>query len=270
MNTPSRREFLTYAAAATFASALPASAQTRPDQTKKGTMSEEQSNRPLVVDVVGPMAFRWCKSGFDVWMPQLDVNSHEAGIITPVKSFPVIKGDYKISGTQGSADNPPPIHQTGNSQIYQAGTSEASREYFIHISLPMPFNIVLLYPVPAKIWSRGNKPPDQNTDYAVGLRLLYPHAGKPALSALDGTALPPGAPKDGVIQFDPGPTKMLDMSITYSAYNAGDDDATDSFEALAKLLKLNLQIEFPKLEMDRTMQRPCKSPVIQLDVCTQR
>lgn len=274
MSTPSRREFFTYAAAATVASALPTRAQSKTDQTKN-----ETKVRPLVVDVIGPMAFRWSQSGFDAWMPQLDAttgkagnekgNRHESGIMTPVMGFALAKGDFNISGTKGSDHNPLPPYPTGNSQIYQTGTSEAPKEYFIHISLPLPFHIVLLQPEPAKIWSNENKPPDHYTNYAAGLRLLYPDAGVPILSTRAGTALLPGAPKDGVIEFDPSPDeKQLDMSITYSPINAGvPDDATNSFKALAKLLKLNLQIEFPQAQA-ATLHRPCRSAVVQLNAST--
>lgn len=273
MNAPSRREFFTYAAAATLASALPTRAHSKVDQTKNDTKV-----RPLVVDVIGPMAFRWSRlSGFDLWMPQLDAttgiagnekgNRHESGIMTPVMGFALAKGDYNISGTKGSDDSPLP-YPTGNSQIYQAGTSEAPKEYFIHISLPLPFHIVLLQPEPAKIWSNGNKP-SKYTNYAAGLRLLYPDAGLPSLSPHAGTSLLRGAPKDGAIQFDPAPAEnQLDMSITYSPINAGAyDDAYNSFRALAKLLKLDLQIEFPEVQ-DATLHRPCRSAVVQLNAST--
>lgn len=256
MSTPSRREFVTYAAAATLASALPTRAQSKTDQAKN-----ETKVRPLVVDVIGPMAFRWSRLGFDVWMPQLEAgndkgNRHESGIMTPVIGFALAKGDYNISGTKGSTDNPPPPYPTRNSQIYQTGTSEAPKEYFIHILLPLPFHIVLLHPEPAKIWSNQNKRPDHYTNYATGLRLLYPDAGVPTLSTR-------------VIEFDPGPAeRQLDMSITYSPINAGvPDDPTISFMALAKLLNLNLQIEFPDVQI-RTLQRPCRTAVAQLNVST--
>lgn len=275
MKTPSRREFFTYAAGATLASALPASAQTK-NQTKTRT-----TVLPLVVDVIGPMAFRWSRLGFDLWMPHLDAttgkppsgnkkgNGHESGIMTPVMGFALQEGGYKISGTDGSKDNPPPPYPTRNSQIYQAGTSEVPNQYFIHISLPVPFNIVLLDPELAKIWSNGNKPPDDYTYYAVGLRLLYPAAGVPALSRIDGKPLLAGAPEDGVIQFEPGPAeKQLDMSITYSAIHAdAPNDAKDSFMALAKLLKLNLHIEFPQVQ-DATLERPCRSAVVRINAST--
>jgi hypothetical protein len=261
MNTPSRREFFTYAAAATLASALPASSQTKKDQTKNDT-----TRLPLVVDVFGPMAFRWSGSSFDVWMPDLDAGkSHEAGVMTPIMGFELRKGNYQISGTKGFAGNPGTPYRSGRGQIYQTGTSDAPKEYEIHISLPMPFHLGLLHPMGAKIWSNGNKPPDY-TLYAVGLRLYYAHAGAPTLSMVDGTALPPGPPPDGVIQFGPDPPAVqLDMSISYLPYNDRDpDDAKNSFAALAKLLKLDLQLELQDYRQEATPHRPCRSPVMQL------
>jgi hypothetical protein len=262
MNTPSRRKFFTYAAAATLASALPASAQTKKDQTKNDTTS-----LPLVVDVFGPMVFQWSGSRFHVWMPDLDAGkSHEAGIMTPIMGFELPKGNYQISGTKGSTDKHVTPHSSTHGQIYQTGTSDAPEGYYIHISLPMPFHIGLLHPMPAKIWSNGNKP-QTDTLYALGLRLFYAKAGAPTLSMVDGTALPPGPPSDGVIRFDPDhpPEVQVDMSISYLPYNARDPyDADNSFKALAKLLKLDLQLELLDHHQEATLHRPCRSPVLQL------
>jgi hypothetical protein len=260
MNTPSRREFFTYAAAATLASALPASAQTKKDQTKNDT-----TRLPLVVDVFGPMAFQWSGSRFDVWMPDLG-KSHEAGIMTPIVGFELPKGNYQISGTKGFAGKPVTTHLSGNGQIYKTGTSDAPKQYYIHLSLPMPFHIGLLHPMPAKIWSNGNKP-QTDTLYAVGLRLFYANAGAPTLSMVDGTALPLGPPSDGVIRFDPDqpPEVQVDMSISYLPYDASvPNDDRNSFAAVAKLLELDLQIEFPAHHQEVTPHRPCRSPVLQL------
>ena len=133
--------------------------------------------------------------------------------MTPLMGFALPKGNYRISGTQGSLGKCPTPHPTGGSQICQTGTSDAPTDYYIHISLPMPSNIVLLHPTPAKIWSSGPKPPGQ-TSYAVGLRLLYAEAGAPKISMVDGTHLPIGVPADGVIRFDPDPAEVqLDVSI---------------------------------------------------------
>src|SRR5262245_13546452 len=110
MLTPSRREFFTYAAAATLASALPASAQTK-NQTKTNT-----TLLPLVVDVIGPMALRWSGALFELWMPDLTtkknqhkpgITPHQAGIMTAVTSIELTEGGtYKITGPSGPQATP--------------------------------------------------------------------------------------------------------------------------------------------------------------------
>lgn len=261
MNTPSRREFFTYAAA-TLASALPASAQTKNDQSKTDA-------RLLVVDVIGPMAFQWSGSRFDVWMPNLDAQSksHEAGITTPLLGFRLLTGNYQIQVPGVAAGNPVTLHRTGGSQIYAADTSyhpkvsEPPKEYFIYLSLPKPFHIALLHPLLAKIWPSGDKEPSGSTFYAVGVRLLYPNVGVPTL-----TPLPSGVPADG--WFDPDSAELqLDMSISYLPQNVSDDDVKESFKALANLLNLKLEVKLDEsrpIIQEATFQHPCKSPVMRL------
>jgi hypothetical protein len=253
MNTLSRREFVTYAGAASLASALPASAETRAGKTNK-----DRTTKPLVVDVIGPMAFRWGKSGFDVWMPDLHV-THEAGIMTPLTGFSLLQGDYQISGFKGFHGVLDPPHRTGgDSEIYAAGTSTPPEVYYIYISLPRPHDIVLLRPMAARIWS-GTNEPQQATPYATGLRLLYDNADarKLMLTNLGGTPKP--------INFDSARAEVqLDMSISLLPYNAYDPSGvTNSFTALAKLLKLDLHIK-PGEALQDALHRPCMSPVMQL------
>jgi hypothetical protein len=262
VNAPSRREFVTYAAAATLGSALPASAQT--------------TDKPLTVDVFGPMAVQWSGSRFDVWMPELKV-AHEAGIITPVTSFDLGQGSYEITGTASFSGTIPAPYPPAGRTLYQNPKAKPPKQYYVKLSLPRPFHIVLLNPVLCKIWSGSDTTPSKSTSYATGLRLLYPRAGAPVLK-------PPQ--KDKVISFDPAPDEVqMDMSISYVPYNylATDNEAEPIFQQLANDLGLeNLQIEcdkyahtkteaHPQLQavayrprMVPTGHRPCRSPIIQL------
>jgi len=260
MNAPSRREFVTYAAAATIGSALPASAQT--------------TDKPLTVDVIGPMAVQWSGPRFYVWMPELR-GTHEAGIITSVTGFELYQGTYEITETAGlSGTIPAPYPPTGRT-LYQDPNAKPPKQYYVKLSLPRPFHIVLLHPVLCKIWSGSETAPSKSTSYATGLRLLYPRAGRPALKP---------SQKDYVISFDPAPDEVqVDMTISYVPKNYSDNDPKTIFQTLAKDLGLeNLQIEcdeyaqtkteaHPQLQaiaykprMVPTAHRPCKSPIIKL------
>jgi hypothetical protein len=262
MNAPSRREFVTYAAAATLGSALPASAQA--------------TDKPLTVDVFGPMAVQWSGSRFDVWMPELD-GTHEAGITTPVTSFDLGQGTYDITGTASLSGTIPAPYPPAGRTLYQVPNAKPPKQYYVKLSLPRPFHIVLLHPVLCKIWSGSEATPSKSTSYATGLRLLYPRAGAPVLK-------PPQ--KDKVISFDPAPDEVqMDMMISYVPYSYMDraNDSKAIFQKLAKDLGLeNLQIECDEYahtkteahsqlravayhpRMVPTAHRPCKSPIIQL------
>src|SRR5690348_7022954 len=115
INAPSRREFVTYAVATTLGSALPASAQT--------------TEKPLTVDVFGPMAVQWSGSRFDIWMPELD-RTHEADIITPVTDFELGQGSYEITGTAGLSGTIPAPYPTARTTLYQNPDAKPPKQYY--------------------------------------------------------------------------------------------------------------------------------------------
>jgi len=99
MEIPTRREFFRYAVGATLVAELPLEgAEKRLDVT---TM-------PLVVDLIGPMAFKKGQNVIDVWMPKLGQmgKKHEAGIGTSVTSIELPSGDYVITGPTPYAGDP--------------------------------------------------------------------------------------------------------------------------------------------------------------------
>ena len=256
MNTPSRREFFTYAAAATLASALAAC------QTKK-----ETTLHPLVVDVIGPMAFQWSGELFELWMPDLTteknlnkpgITKHQAGIMTTVTSFELNEsGDYKITGPSRSKGTPTTYSMPGT-QVYQAHVQGTRAENkYIYMSLPMPRCIVVLDPVQATI--SGSVPRSSGT-YAVGVRLFYDHANKPELW------YPNGNPVTIPLYASPL-EKQTNMLIGYAPYDSADpndDHAKASFHEVSLLFPpLDLQVEFA---VNKTVARftPCMSPALGL------
>jgi hypothetical protein len=263
MKTSSRREFVTYAAAATLASGY------QTDQTKK-----DKTLLPLVVDVIGPMAFRWSGSEFELWMPFIEKYPHQAGIMTSVTSFelPPNKNDYRISGPS-SFNGKPELHRTGGGQIFQAKVKETSApSRLIKMLFPMPRLIVLLDPVWAKINPRDSAAPSTNELYAVGVRLRYDHAGEPTLYDSKGVShLVP----NGKIPFDPAPGEtQLNMLIGYEAYDTTDPshaESKESFHQISMLFPpLDLQVEFDSQPGGDSFKvipfsgifRDCRSPVL--------
>jgi hypothetical protein len=269
MDTPTRRDFLTCAVGTTLASALPVSAQTPKDARLM----------PLVVDLIGPMAFRKVKSKqvVEVLLPKLDQagTEHEAGIGTPVTSIELSKGDYTIAGTPPDSGDPMP-YLTSNCKVYQVKPPDnySAANRYILLTLPMPHYIVALDPVSTEIYKTGSNPTGVWTLYAVGFRFLYDHAGVPTLT-------PPG--RD--IPFEPAPGEiLLNMSIGYAPYNYDKShaEAKAAFQALSLLVpNLDLQVEFelpltaesspksndPKLirELHHGPLHNCKAPVILLN-----
>lgn len=253
MSTPSRREFFTYAAAATLASTLPASAHTKKDESKK--------DRPLVVDVVGPMALRWSGENFELWMPDLSSgkNPHEAGIMTPVTSFELLRGNYQITGpSPAAAGSKLTPHGTGGGEIYEGHPSDYSTpNRYIYMSLPKPYQIVVLDPVPARIYRKASELAKMSSRlYATGVRLLYEKANEPRL--VDGKGVASIMP-DGKIPFDPDQQEIqLNMLIGYAPYYTNDPDHTDaknSFNAISKLFGLDLQVEFDETQLNAFIRR---------------
>ena len=273
MSTPSRREFFTYAAVATLASALPASAQTKKDQTKKVTKL-----LPLVVDVIGPMAFRWSGTKFELWMPDLTtkknlgkagVTQHQAGIMTTVTGSELNEaGDYQITGPSSWAGNPT-VYSTNGGQVYEAKVNDTSaRDRYIKMYLPMPHYIVVLHPVKASIYPTGSQQKTSGA-FAVGVRLFYDQAGKPELVCPKGHSV--------IIPFDASPPEtQTNMLIGYAPYDSRDDNhenARASFKEVSLLFPpLDLQVDFgPQAMSSGAFVHPdmgpfhdCKSPVIGL------
>ena len=268
MNIPSRREFLTSAVAATLASGC------KTDQTKADRTETDKTHLPLVVDVIGPMAFQWCGNEFELWMPAIDQYPHEAGIMTSVTSFDLLKGDYRMSGPS-SSNSKPTVHQTSGGQVYQVKVtdSSAANNKYIHMSLPMPRLIVVLDPVLAAVYPTKAKPQPLTFQlYAVGVRLRYDHAGEPTLHDSQGVShLVP----NGKIPFDAAPGEtQLNMLIGYEANDNKDADyqeSRESFHQISTLFPpLDLQVEFapqsasesPNVVSHRGIFRDCRSLVI--------
>lgn len=234
MNSPSRRNFLTSALGGTLVSALRLSGKPRSDR----------ATQPLVIDLMGPMAYRWSGSDFEIWMPKL--REHSAGITTEVTSFELPQHDYHIKGTPGipSSGGSPTLWPTQKGQVYQAHAVDRTAQHrLIYLILPMPHSMAVLDPVFTRIYATGDTPPATYTPYAVGLRLFYPQAGVPTLYDSDGvsTLIP-----HGVIPFDPAPDEIEShMTIDHTPANHNDPtEPLTSFNLLSKLFKLDLSVDF--------------------------
>jgi hypothetical protein len=225
MQNPSRRGFFRSAFGATVASALPLH---KPSSLKTGLS--------LVIDLIGPMAFKGGVNVFDVWMPKLDGTGkeHEAGIGTPVTSIVLLQNDYTITGPTPFAGSTP-VHYTSGCQVYSCKPNDYSAaNRYIRLTLPKPNSIVALNPVCAAIYPTGSTPSSYAL-YAVGLRFRYNKANTPNLSTF------------GDIPFDPGPDETeLNMSIGYApyVYDNTEMEAMYSFNQLSKLFpNLDLQVD---------------------------
>jgi hypothetical protein len=236
MDTPSRRNFFACAVGATLAPFLRAS----------GESSRNMATKPLVIDVMGPMAYRWSGSNFEIWMPDLSsIRAHQAGITTEVTSFELTQGNYQIKGP-GNYGGQPSLWQTQKGQVYLATTNDTSApNRYIYISLPMPHSLAVLDPVLTRIYPTGQNPPSTYTAYAVGLRLFYGKAGVPTLYDSNGLS---GLVPNGIIPFDSSPDEIETyMSLGYDPYDRTDPghaESKQSFNLLSKLFKLDLQVDF--------------------------
>jgi hypothetical protein len=269
MDTPTRRDLLKYAVGATLASALPASAQNHRDTR----------GLPLVVDLIGPMAFEYGtdanKQNFvDVWLPHLEaIDEHEAGIVTPGLSYPLAENSYTITGPSCSNGKPQPC-STSACTVYPAPTSlNANRmtNRFIRLTMPMPSFIAPLHPVQAKVYLPPTAPTTGLDPLATGLRFVYDAAGTVVLTVTGSNT--PGVP------FDFAPTsgeKQLHMSIEYNPFNSRDLDYTNAINVFTELAVLflneRLKVNFKesimagqsdkKKENRNTPLHPCRAPVI--------
>jgi hypothetical protein len=244
MNNPSRRNFLTGAVGGTLASALRLSRKPHKDRT----------TQPLVIDLMGPMAYRWSGSDFEIWMPNL--KGHSAGITTEVTSFELPRNDYHIKGTPGSptSGNELTPWPTKKGQVYKANAvNRTAKNRLIYLTLPMPHSMAVLEPVFTKIYICGHTPPVTYTPYAVGLRLFYPQAGVPTLYDPSGVST---LILDGLIPFDPAPDEIEShMTIDYTPANHSDPtEPQTSFKTLSKLFGLNLCVDFEDLAAVKTSQ----------------
>src|ERR1700675_4652471 len=109
MNTPNRRDLFKYAVGTILASALPASAQNR----------KPWADKPLGIDVIGPMAFTLGGSVVDLWFPPL-TQPHEAGITTSVGNIVLSAGDYTLALSNPPLPAPPTptIYTTNNCTVH--------------------------------------------------------------------------------------------------------------------------------------------------------
>ena len=242
------------------------SAQTKTDQSKN-----DKIQRPLVVDVIGTIAVRWSETSFELWMPDLtgkknrhgeEIRPHQAGISTKVTGFELGKGDYQIVGTESSPELPAEPYPTGKAKIYQCHASDTSApNRYIHMLLPVPHCIVVLDPVPAKIYQKKSDQPDKASSYASGVRLLYGHSGTPSLKDLKD----PGSLRE--IELDPAPCeKQSNMLVRYTPYDTRDIDHADSqaeFREVSLLFSLDLQVDFDPVHHFGPFI-PCASPVLRL------
>jgi hypothetical protein len=243
MYTPTRRDFFTYAVSTTLASALPISAQTK----------RHMPPLRLVVDLIGPMAFREGSNIVDVWLPNLeDIDHHEAGISTSATGIVLNDKNYTITlPKEYVSPSPPTPYAPNGTKVFQPASIPIAYNAiasYIHLTLPVPNYVVLLNPVQVKIYPTGASTKADCLPYAVGLRFIYDNAGAPTLS--------PPVDNQGLILFDGAPFEtQLNMSIGYAPYHLddlGDVKATKAFHALALLLGLDLQVEFNCAPKDKT------------------
>jgi hypothetical protein len=260
MYKPTRRDFLTYAAGATLTSALPLSAQ---------TCGKDPSSLPLIVDLVGPMAFTidTSKHVVDVSLPNLS-NKHEAGIITSADVTPLDKpgdkpGDYNISfGPPTSPPQPQNIFRTNQCTVFSEHAKFPVNKY-IHLTLPMPNNIAAVSGMLASISSDPSTPDCKLKLYAVGLRFLYDRAGIPKLTPAGGLA------QDIPLCVAPFENQVI-MAINYTPVKEPDPDdknAITSFRELAEHIGLKRTVEFQCKSTtgrspERSANRPCRAPII--------
>ncbi len=253
MNKPSRREFFTYAAAATLASGCKTD-QTKTNEAKIGQTNPDQSKKdttllPLVVDVIGPMAFQWTGTKFELWMPDLSSNKrppgiteHKAGIMTTVTSIELKDGgNYEICGPSNSSVSATTYTPPG-AQVYQAQVKETSalNKRYIYMSLPMPSCIVVLDPVPATVYPTASPQQKTSGTFAVGVRLFYTQAGEPTLCC-------PNKQKRAIPFYASPCEKQTNMEIGYAPIDTRDPNHADSrkaFHEVSRLLGLDLQVAF--------------------------
>jgi hypothetical protein len=270
VHTPTRRDLLKYAAGATLASAIPIAG------------CRKTSCMPLVVDLIGPMAFQNRRNAegeniVDVWLPDLTTSSnksykfpHVAGIITPVDSVPFDDpGDYCITGPTPFSGSPPTPYLFNNCKVFQgqpADSESIKSKKLIHVMLPMPHRIAALAPVLAKIaYPSSGLKPEYCTPYAVGLRFLYDNAGVLLYTIPNGTSKP--------IPFNPSPGEtQLNMSIEHAALNRQDDDdaqAKDVFGRVSEFCSQPASVDFDctdggKPQQEKKRSNPmhhCRAPI---------
>src|SRR5215475_370451 len=129
MMIPARRDFLRYTMGVAWTSALP---------IKAALAGRDTTAMPLVVDLIGPMAFKKCNGVIDVWMPKLTAKKHEAGIGTSVTSKELPQDDYVITGPAPFTGDPKP-YTTSQCSIYSTSANDYSaKNRFIKLTLPMP------------------------------------------------------------------------------------------------------------------------------------
>jgi hypothetical protein len=269
MYKPSRRDFFTCAVGATLTSALPISAESH----------GLSADKPLVLDLIGPMAFIMGTGVVDVWLPVF-THTHEAGIVTSAGIIPLDARENNISFERPSPASPPTpnIYLTNNCKVHSEQADKANLAKSIaknepmHLTLPMPNNIVALSGVAAYIYTpTAAQTPQPNctpnkpccTSYALGLRFLYNKAGAPTLTTNGGKAQ--------TIPLDVAPFEdQVIMLISYDPVDqpddTNDDNARATFNELAIFFGLNRAVEIAKCQkgtsQDRTPQHPCKAPII--------
>lgn len=244
MDTPTRRDLFRYALGATLAPALPISAES----------PKASADKPLVLDLIGPMAFTMGTDVVEVWLPKYG-HSHEAAVVTSAGILALEAGDNNISFRNPAPTSPltPKIYPTNGCKVHSEQADRANlaesvaKNVHTHLTLPMPNNIVAVSGVLAWIYTPAtpNPPPNCTSNkpccasYALGLRFLYKKAGTPTLTHGSAAQI---IPLD-VARFE----KQVIMSISYAPVEQPDDgwdhNARKTFNELASFFGLSREIE---------------------------
>lgn len=206
-----------------------------------GCFPKKMEDKPLAIDLFGPMAVTPTGNAVEVRMPILDadVMNHQAGIQTSVGSK-LLQGKYCLTGPSSRRSIP-----AQHGPIFNPRTSiDYSQSTYLFISLPKPRLIIALDPVYCKIYPAGSQPPTTFLPYAVGLRLLYDRTGYLALGEVgaDGKCVTYSLPTDS----DPDDSEV-NISILYAPVNTSDichPDAKKSFCKLSMLYGQKLEVCF--------------------------
>lgn len=206
----------------------------------------DNSNLPLAINMIGPMAFKPIDTTLHVWLPVLDKKGyeHQAGVGTDLSSFilPGPTASYTLTGiepyaSQTSPHNPPAAKPS--IPVAVQPTSYPPAIYFSHLMLPRPKRMTGLNPVSCKVYG-ASLPTAKFLNRPVGFRLFYDKAGTPVLT---------GSGVSYTIPFDvSSDEKQLEMFINYIPFVVdpapGHAEAQDDLHKLGLMVGLDLTITF--------------------------